>query len=255
MSVQPKGRAGVVSPLTILYSPYPAALNVLICYLVVLPVLLSAQANLFTGASFEHEVTPRWGYEFEVEHRQQVKSGRDNRVLLLAAVNRLLSSGLDLTTGARLTPYYGVDPTVLRLFSDLNYRYPLVTDRLALEARLRSQYERNFTEAGRRNEVAVRPRLGLAVRAAAHTEMVLEAELRYRFDVYDRIVQQRFTLGVEQLLSTRIRLDTFARMERDPGDSGSGTQPFFGVYLLYVLPDRRDRDWEYRSPFGRSLLW
>ena len=213
------------------------------------------QLNLFTGSSFEHEVTPHWGYQFEVEHRQILNTGRENRVLLLGVINRTITQGLNVTPGVRLTPNYGPGETTLRLFTDFNGALPLGESRWALEGRLRSQYERVYTEAGSTPEVAVRPRVGLAFSAHENTTVVSEYETRYRFDTRDEIVEHRFTLAVEQKISTRIGVDVFVRLEREVNQPVPTTQPYVGIYLLYVLPDKRHRDWRYRSPFGRSLLW
>ena len=217
--------------------------------------LLNGQLSLFTGSSFEHEVTPRWGYQFEIEHRQLLNTGRENRVLILGVINRVITKGINVTPGVRLTPDYGPGETTLRLFTDLNGALPLGRSRWALEGRLRSQYERIYTEAGSSPEVAVRPRVGVAFTAHANTTLVSEYETRYRFDTRDEIVEHRFTLAVEQKLSTRIGVDLFVRLEREVNQPQPTTQPYVGLYLLYVLPDERHRDWRYRSPFGRSLLW
>ncbi|WP_157974245.1 DUF2490 domain-containing protein [Lewinella sp. IMCC34183] len=229
--------------------------TLLACTGLLFTAALSGQLSLFSGTSFEHEVTPRWGYNFDVEYRQVLPTGQENRFLVLLAANRLVTRGLDVTGGLRLTPYYGTDPTTLRLFTDLNYAYPIGESPWAVELRLRGQYEREFTRDDVRPEVAVRPRLGLAYRLFAHTGLVAEYEFRYRFDVRDEIVQHRYTLVLEQRISTRVNVDAFFRFEREPSGAGVAAHPYVGLYLLYVLPDRRDRDWRYRSPFGHSLLF
>ena len=233
----------------------PAPSLTLFLTLLLCSPVLTGQLSLFTGSSFEHEVTPRWGYQFEIEHRQILNTGRENRVLILGVINRVITKGINVTPGVRLTPNYGPGETTLRLFTDLNGALPLGDSRWALEGRLRSQYERIYTEAGPSPEVAVRPRVGLAFSAHPNTTLVSEYETRYRFDTRDEIVEHRFTLAVEQKISTRIGLDFFVRLEREVNQAQPTTQPYVGVYLLYVLPDARHRDWRYRSPFGRSLLW
>ncbi|WP_116105125.1 hypothetical protein [Lewinella sp. IMCC34191] len=127
--------------------------------------LLPAQLSLFAGSSFEHEVTERWGYEFQVEHRQLLTTGRENRLLLQVAANRLISPNLNITPGARLTPDYGLGETVLRLFTDLNAAVPLGDTPLALEGRLRTQYERVWTEDGRASGGCPTPPPRFGVRA------------------------------------------------------------------------------------------
>ena len=216
---------------------------------------LAAQLSLFAGSSFEHEVTERWGYEFQVEHRQLLPTGRENRLLLQVAANRLITPHLNVTPGVRLTPDYGLGETVLRLFTDLNAAVPLGDTPLALEGRLRTQYERVWTEDGAHPEVALRPRLGLVYAPGEHTDIVAEYEIRYRFDDRDEIVEHRHTLALQQAISTRIAVDFFVRLDREVNQPEPTTSPFVGIYLIYVLPDERRRDWRYRSPFGRSLLW
>ncbi len=214
-----------------------------------------AQLSLFTGPSFEHEVTEKWGYQFQIEHRQLLNTGRESRVLVLASINRLISPSLHVTPGVRLTPDYGPGETTLRFFTDVNGRVALGGSPLELEGRLRSQYERGWTKDGPTAEVAVRPRIGLVYSSGEHTDLVAEYETRYRFDTRDEIVQHRYTLALEQELSTRVGIDFFIRLEREVNQAQPVTLPYVGVYLLYVLPDERERDWRYRSPFGRSLLW
>ncbi|THH41367.1 DUF2490 domain-containing protein [Neolewinella litorea] len=227
----------------------------IVLFLLVPLAPLEAQLNFFTGPSFEHEVTPQWGYQFEVEHRQVVNTGRDNRVLLLGAINRLLTDRLDVTPGIRVTPKYDVDPTTVRLFADLNYAYPLGESPLVLEARLRSQYDRSLGSGPVNPEVALRPRVSLVYQMLETTYLIAEYEARYRFDTRDEWTRHRYTFGVEQRLSTRISIDAFFRLERDINQPAPDTEPTVGLYIVYVLPDERHRDWRYRSPFGRSLLW
>ncbi len=211
------------------------------------------QLQLFSGAAFEHEVSPTWGYELEVEHRQVVNTGSSNRVLVTAAVNRLLANGLSVTPGFRTTPYYGNGPTEIRLFTDINYDYPLGDGPFSLEARLRSQYEFELTENQSLPQIAVRPRLGVVFSAHSTTDLIAEVETRYRFDAIDAITQYRYTFGVSVALSTRLSIESFLRLEQErlPKERVMTT----GILLNYVLPDRRHRDWRYRRPFGRSLLW
>ena len=175
--------------------------------------------------------------------------------MILGAINRVITKGLNVTPGVRLTPNYGPGETTLRLFNDFNGALPLGDSRWALEGRLRSQYERIFTEDGSTPEVAMRPRVGLSFSAHDNTTLVGEYETRYRFDTRNEIVEHRYTLAVEQKISTRIGIDFFVRLEREVNQPDPTTQPYVGLYLLYVLPDARHRDWRYRSPFGRSLLW
>lgn len=214
---------------------------------------VNGQTELYTGVAFEHEVTPTWGYEFEVEHRREVSTGEQNRFLLTAAVNRLLVNRLSVTPGIRVTPHYDGRPTTLRLFTDLNFSYPLWEGPFALEGRLRSQYETEFTETDSQAEIAVRPRLGVVYTFHRTTDLVAEVETRYRFDAVDAISQMRYTLGLSTDISTRVNVEMFIRREAERFPESTFTVG--GILLNYVLPDRRHRDWKYRRPFGRSLLW
>ncbi|PPK86627.1 uncharacterized protein DUF2490 [Neolewinella xylanilytica] len=214
---------------------------------------LRSQLHLFSGAAFEHEVTPNWGYEFEIEHRQIVNTGAENRVLVTGAINRLIGRYVSVAPGLRITPFYGQDPTEVRIFTDLYLDYPLGDSPLTLEGRLRSQYEFELTERPSSAQVAVRPRIGLACELHETVVVVGEMETRYRFDVIDGITEYRYTLGLSVLLSTRVSVESFIRLdsERKPEDE----EVVAGILINYVLPDRRHLDWEYRRPFGRSLLW
>ncbi|MCP9235119.1 DUF2490 domain-containing protein [Lewinella sp. JB7] len=215
-----------------------------------------AQLNLFTGASFERELNGDWAYEFEVEHRQVVGTGRENRALLLLAINRKLGDRMSLTPGIRVTPRYDPDvPTELRLFTDLNYDQPLGEGPFTLESRLRVQYERELAEGAAGHQAAVRPRLGLAYRVLKYTELVTEYEARYRFDRRNEFSRHRVTLGVSQRISTRVGAQAFVRLERDANVPAPNNEPTVGVYLTYLLPNARKHDIDYRRPFGRSLLW
>ena len=219
------------------------------------PVGLPAQHSLFNGVAFEHEVTPRYGYEIEVEHRQLLDRGDENRLLLLFAVNRKWGEHTDVAPGIRLTPRYDPEaPSELRLFTDVNVSRPLGESRLTLEGRLRVQYERRLSGPVL-PEVAIRPRVGVVYRLLEFTSLVGEYEPRYRFDRRREWVRLRYTLGVSQQLSTRVTVESFYRLEGRINQSEPRTDPTIGVYVSYVLPDRRDRDWRYRRPFGRSLLW
>ncbi|MGB3800459.1 MAG: DUF2490 domain-containing protein [Lewinella sp.] len=213
----------------------------------------SAQFHLFNGVAFEHEVTPNWGYQFETEHRQIVNTGSENRVLFTGAINRQLGKLVSVTPGVRVTPYYGEGPTEVRLFTDFYMNFSPNDGPFTLEGRLRSQYEFELTDEASSAEIAIRPRIGLAYSAGRAFDLVGEVETRYRFDNVDAIVQYRYTFGVSVALSTRVSVESFIRLESDqlPEDNfivGS-------VMVTYVLPDERDRDWAYRRPFGRSLLW
>ena len=217
---------------------------------------VAAQHALFSGMAFEHEVTPRYGYQLEVEHRQIIATGDENRTLLQAALNFLLSDRLSITPAVRVTPDYGQGPTTVRLQADVNYRIPLGESPFLIEGRWRTQYQQLVSrEKNEAYEMAVRPRVGLAWAVLAHSELALEYEARYRFDRRKEFSRHRVTLGVSQEISTRISTEAFYRLERRANVDDPITEPTIGVYLVYVLPDGRKRDWKYRRPFGRSLLW
>ncbi len=228
------------------------ALVAIIC----LPVGVRAQLNLFTGVSFEHEVTKRWGYTFEVEHRQELRSGRENRVLLLAAINRQLGDRLNVTPGIRHTPRYGPDgPGEVRFFTDVNYSLPLGDGPFALEGRLRLQHELEWTPDGTVAGSAVRPRVGVAYAANDFLELVAEYEARFRSDLPRSLSRHRWTVGLQQQITSGLSVELFYRIERRTQTAKPDNEPTVGVYLGYVLPDVRDREWKYRRPFGRLLNW
>ncbi|MBB4077863.1 hypothetical protein GGR28_000464 [Lewinella aquimaris] len=217
---------------------------------------LTAQLQLFSGFSFERELDTKWAYELEVEHRQTINTGRDNRVLLLLAVNRKISDVLSITPGLRLTPRYDPDvKTELRTFADLNYALPLGKGPFTLEGRLRLQHERDIHENATRHRAAIRPRAGLAYEVLPFTELVAEYEARFRLDRNGQFSRHRYTLGVSQKVSTRISIVSFIRLERKVNVTDPSSQPTMAIYLNYLLPNARDREREYRRPFGRSLLW
>lgn len=218
--------------------------------------LATAQQSLFTGLAFEHEVTPRYGYQLEIEHRQLLNTGIENRLLLQTAINLLITERFSVTPALRFTPRYDDDPGTIRLQADLNYDLPLGEGKFTLEGRFRSQYAREVgPEADGQARLAVRPRIGVAYQALEHTGLVVEYEARYRFDLRNDFSLHRVTLGLSQKISTRISAQLFYRLERAANVPDIRTEPTLGVYLAYLLPDARERDWQYRRPFGRSLLF
>jgi hypothetical protein len=224
-----------------------------VCFL---PNRLPAQLTLFSGVSFQHEVTATYGYGLEVQNRQYIATGNNNRTLIQGTLNFALTEGLDIAPSLRVTPSYSSqDPTVVRLQLDLNYSYDFGDSPFALEARLRNQYEREITDDADGHKYAVRPRIGLAYSVFEHTEVVIEYEARYRFDSRNEFARHRYTLGFSQDISTRVSVSGFYRIEQRTNVGPVDPDPFIGLYLNYTLPNARKVDWRYRRPFGRSLRW
>ena len=219
------------------------------------PALVCAQPLSWNGLAFEHEVSPTYGYVFEAEYRRALESPADGRFLILAAINKNFAEGASITPGLRLEPGNNGDPPTLRLFTDLNYKYDLGDDSpFTLEGRLRYQQDRPLGQDGSQRAVALRPRLGLATTLSDRWSLIGEYEIRYRFDRRDEISRHRYTGGLAFEASERVTVEAFYRIENRVNE-GQRTDRIIGLYLDYVLPDGRERDWEYRRPFGRRVTW
>lgn len=226
----------------------------LILLLLFFPFCLAAQPLSWTGLAFEHEVNPGWGYVIETEYRRAIASEGNARFLFLLAGNRKFAKNASITFGGRLEPANNGDPAALRGFTDLNYKYPLGESPFTLEGRLRYQQDRSLGEDGSSRRVAIRPRLGLATALSEKWEVVAEYEIRYRFDSRDEVSRHRYTGGLAYKISDRVTAEAFYRIENRV-NAGQRTDHIIGLYLDYTLPDRRERDWKYRRPFGRRVTW
>ena len=222
--------------------------------LLLIPSLLTAQPLGWAGLAFEHEVTPTWGYFIETEYRRALDSPADGRFLLLLAGNKKFADRTNVAFGARLEPGNNGDPATVRVFTDLNYKYELGEGPFTLEARLRYQQDRPPGQDGSLRSVALRPRLGIATTLNDQWTLVTEYELRYRFDSRDEVSRHRYTGGLAYKVSDRVTLEGFFRVENRV-NADQRTDHIIGLYLDYVLPDRRERDWKYRRPFGRRVIW
>ena len=215
-----------------------------------------SQLNLFSGLSFEHEVTERWGYSLELDHRQQLNTGRENRVLGLVAVNRQFAERLSVTPGIRFTPRYGADrPGELRIFTDLNYWLPLGQSSFSVEGRLRLQHERTISGGIASAAYAARPRVGFVYSPNQFLDLVSEYEARFRPDLPHPLSRHRWTVGLEQQLTSGLSVEIFYRLEWRTRVDPLTSDPTLGLYLNYQLPQVRDQAWKYRHPFGRRLSW
>lgn len=215
---------------------------------------LFAQSLSWTGVAFEHEVNPVWGYVIEAEYRRAIGTPADARGLFLLAGNRKFAKNTSLTFGTRLEPANNGDPATLRVFTDLNYKYQIGDSRFTLESRLRYQQDRPPGENGNLRRVSVRPRLGVAAKLSDQWSLVAEYEMRYRFDGRNEISRHRYTGGLAYKISDRFTVEGFYRVENRV-NAGQRTDRIIGLYLDYVLPDNRKRDWDYRRPFGRRVIW
>lgn len=221
----------------------------------ILPILLPAQTEAWTGIAFEHEVSERWGYVIDVEHRRSLVEGPNGSYLFVVAGNRPLMKNLSLTVGSRFEPAANGDPGTLRFFSDLNYKLPIGESPFTIESRLRYQREYQEQEGSNLYRVALRPRIGIAAKLSDRFKVVTEYEGRFRFDDRNEWSRVRYTLGLEYSASDRLSLELFGRQEDRINAGGVRSDVIVGLYVNYTLPDSRDRDWKYRHPFGRKVTW
>ena len=219
------------------------------------PVLLSAQTEAWTAIAFEHEVSKRWGYVIDVEHRRSLVEDPNGSYLFVLAGNRPIMKNLSLTFGSRYEPAANGDPGTLRFFSDLNYKLPIGDGPFTLESRLRYQREYQEQEGSNLYRVALRPRIGMAAKLSDRFKAVVEYEGRFRFDTRNEWSRVRYTVGLEYDVSDRLTFELFGRQEDRINDGGVRSDVIFGLYANYTLPDSRDRDWKYRHPFGRKVTW
>lgn len=217
--------------------------------------VLYAQSESWNGLSFEHEVSPDWGYAFELEYRTPFSAATSGSYLFLLAGNRKLAKNLSLTAGSRYELGRKGEPSTLRVFSDLNFKLPLGQGPFTLESRLRYQQDRPPGEDGSLRRVAVRPRLGLALELTEKVSAVAEYEGRFRFDQRNEWSRLRWTTGLAYTASDRVAVEVFYRQEQRINVASERTDKIIGLYLDYTLPDRRKRDWDYRHPFGRQVTW
>lgn len=109
-------------PYTI-HPDYP--MRTIILLFLLSPALVRAQTEAWTGASFDHEVNPRWGYAVDVEHRRSLSANPEETFLFLLAGNLRLAKNASLTFGSRFEPAAHGDAGTLRVFTDLNYKLQL----------------------------------------------------------------------------------------------------------------------------------
>lgn len=223
---------------------------------VFMPLLLSAQTEAWTGVAFEHEVTEKWGYVIDVEHRRALTDSPEATFLFLLAANRSLVKNLSITLGSRYEPSANGDAATLRVFSDLNYKIPLGKSPFTLESRLRYQQDRSPQADGPTEErFALRPRIGMSTEIIEGLNLIVEYEGRYRFDERNEWSRVRYTAGLEYEVSDRISLELFWRQEDRINQATPISTTIFGLYVDYTLPDNRERNWKYRHPFGRKVTW
>lgn len=220
-----------------------------------LPCILTAQTESWTGVSFEHEVSKKWAYVIETEHRRSLTDSPDGTFLFLLAGNRPLANNLSITAGTRFEPAANGDAGTLRVFSDLNYKLPLGDSPFTLESRLRYQQDRPPGEDGSLRRVSLRPRIGLAAEISDRVGVVGEYEGRFRFDQRDEWSRVRYTVGLEYKATDHLKLEIFWRQEDRINQATPRSTTIFGLYGDYTLPDSRTRKWKYRRPFGRSVTW
>lgn len=227
----------------------------LLTLLFAFPFALFSQTESWNGVSFEHEVSKKWAYVLETEHRRSLSEAPEGTFLFLLAGNRQLTANANITFGSRFEPAAHGDLNTFRLFTDLNTKLPLPGTIFTLESRLRYQQDRPLGEDGSLRRVAIRPRLGLSAELTERLGVVGEFEGRFRFDQRNEWSRVRYTIGMEINASERLNLEIFWRMEDRINQTTPRTTTIFGLYADYTLPDDRERKWKYRHPFGRSLTW
>lgn len=216
---------------------------------------LSSQTESWTGVSFEHEVSKKWAYALETEHRRSLSAAPEGTFLFLLAGNRELTDFANLTFGSRFEPAANGDLNTFRLFTDLNTKLPLHGTIFTLESRLRYQQDRPLGADGSLRRVSLRPRIGLAAEITERISIAGDFEGRFRFDQRNEWSRVRYTCGVEIKANERLNLEIFWRMEDRINQAAPRTTTIYGLYIDYTLPDDRERKWKYRRPFGRSLNW
>lgn len=219
------------------------------------PLFSFAQTESWTGVSFDHEVNPRWGYAVDFEHRRTLDAAPEETYLFLLAGNVSLIKNSSLTFGSRFEPAAHGDPGTLRIFSDLNYKYPLGKGPITLESRLRYQQDRPPGENGNLRRVSIRPRLGISAKLNGRLTLISEFEGRFRFDSRNEWSRVRYTAGLEYTATDRLKLEMFWRKEDRINQSSPRSNTIFGLYADYTLPNTKGQDVNYRSPFGRKVTW
>lgn len=230
-------------------------MRLILFHLLVIPFILTAQTQAWTGLSFEHEVTKKWGYFVDVEHRRSLTNDPEGRFLLLGAGSFQLSEGFSVAPGLRLEPANNGENATLRVFTDANYKYPLGESPFILEGRLRYQRERKAVVSGIDRRVAIRPRIGLVTKIRNRFAIVTEFEGRFRFDTRNEWSRVRYTAGLAYEATESISIELFGRAEDRINQASVRRDLIIGLYAEYTLPDGRKRDWEYRHPFGRRITW
>ena len=228
-------------------------MRVLWIILICTSVLDAQEEELWVGSSFEHEVTPYWGYDIVTEYRYALGAAAQGEYLLTFGVNRYVADNLSVTVAGRYEiPRGGTQE--FRLLSDLDYSRRLVGP-FSFDTRLRLQTDRPIGADGGGRQVALRARGGLVTKLAEYLDVVFEYEGRYRFDTRNEWSRLRYTAGLEWRITDATALEVYYRLQDDINEGRDLRTPIYGVYLAFVLPDDRDRDWDYRRPFGRSFLW
>jgi hypothetical protein len=228
-------------------------LLILLLSLYILP--LSAQLESWKGISFEHEVTPTFGYIFDLEYRSAFETLGRGEWLLLTGLNRKLTEQFDLATAVRFQNGGPEGESELRVLADLNFKQAIPGTPLKLTSRLRYQQDRIINaESGPELTTAIRPRISLIGEITESLSLFAEFEGRYRFDVRNEWSRLRYTAGFEVKLTDTWAVEPFYRIDDRINTANPRVDHIVGLYFQYTLPDKRERDWEYRSPFGRKLL-
>jgi hypothetical protein len=222
--------------------------------LLLFPLLVHTQTESWTGVSLDKEVSSRWAYAVDIEHRRSLSAAPEEIYLFLLAGNVQAFQNASLTFGSRFEPAAHGDPGTLRVFTDLNYKYPLGNGPFTLESRFRYQQDRPPGENGNLRRVAFRPRLGVSTQINDRFTLIAEFEGRFRFDRRNEWSRARYTAGLEYSATDRLKLELFWRQE-DRVNSAPRSDTIFGLYADYKLPNKLGSEARKRQPLGRKLTW
>jgi hypothetical protein len=221
----------------------------LLAPLMVSSFFLSGQTALWGGVAVEKEVNSSWAYQGEVEWRSKLSAGAIPVYLFNLNASWEATDGTSISPGIR----YEVDGEgggkEIRLLTDLNYGKPFGDSPFGHQTRIRLQ--RDYVLQGG-TQTAFRFRPGLYFRPANPWKIILESELRYRFDL-GYLNRMRYTFAVDYEFSDLLAIDLFYRREdRYVEGNFSRSLSILGVYLAYHLPNRKKEEFEPRRPFGRQ---
>ncbi len=189
------------------------------------------------GVSFDHKLSPHWGYGIDVEHRRSLAASPQEIFLFLLAGNLRFTENNSFTFGARFEPAAHGNLSTLRFFTDLNTKLPIGDGPFTFESRLRYQQDRPPGERGSLRRVSIRPQIGLTTKLKDGIALVTELEGRFRFDNRNEWSRFRYTAGLEFAVTDRLKMEVFYRFENRVNIAPARSTTILGLYANYVLPD------------------